>query len=78
MSIQDDRRENELITLFKLEKPLNLTRIGIDVFLAFNGQKVPFELKSTTQSSVTTVRDFGVEHIRKWQGKHWIFGFKDF
>lgn len=75
MSVQDDRRENELITLFQLEKPVNPTRSGIDAFLDVNGQKVPFELKSTTKSSVTTVRDFGLEHIRKWQGKHWLFGF---
>lgn len=75
MSVQDDRRENELIALFQLEKPRNPNRIGIDAFLNLNGQKIPFELKSTTQSSITTVRDFGIEHIRKWQGKHWLFGF---
>ena len=42
-----------------------------------DGQEISFELKSTTKSSVTTARDFGSEHIRKWQGKHWLFGFYD-
>ncbi|NET16164.1 MAG: hypothetical protein F6K08_26735, partial [Okeania sp. SIO1H6] len=42
-----------------------------------NKLKIPFELKSTTKTSVTTVRDFGPEHIKKWKGKHWLFGFYD-
>lgn len=75
MTVQDDRRENELIALFQLQKPPNATRSGIDAVLDLNGRSIPFELKSTTSSSVTTVRDFGLEHIRKWQGKHWLFGF---
>ncbi|MGB3240730.1 MAG: hypothetical protein WBB29_20760 [Geitlerinemataceae cyanobacterium] len=75
MSVQDDLREKELIILFQLERPVKPTRSGIDALLDLNGQKIPFELKSTTKSSVTTVRDFGLEHIRKWKGKHWLFGF---
>ena len=75
MTVQDDRRENELITLFQLQKPPNATRSGTDAILDLNGLLIPFELKSTTSSSVTTVRDFGLDHIKKWQGKHWLFGF---
>lgn len=75
MTVQDDRRENELIALFQLKKPPNATRGGIDAILDFNGLHIPFELKSTTSSSVTTARDFGLEHIKKWQRKHWLFGF---
>lgn len=75
MTVQDDRRENELIVLFQLQKPPNATRSGTDAILNLKGRSIPFELKSTTSSSVTTVRDFGLEHIRKWQGKHWLFGF---
>lgn len=75
MTVQDDRRENELITLFQLQRPPNATRGGIDAILDLKGLIIPFELKSTTSSSVTTVRDFGLDHIKKWQGKHWLFGF---
>lgn len=75
MTVQDDIRENQLINLFQLEKPPNPTRSGTDAILNLNGHIIPFELKSTTKSSVTTVRDFGLAHIRKWQGKHWLFGF---
>lgn len=74
-TVQDDRRENELITLFQLEKPANATRSGTDAILNFANQQLAFELKSTTKSSVTTVRDFSPDHINKWQGKHWLFGF---
>lgn len=75
MTVQDDRRENELIILFQLNRPPNATRGGIDAVLELDGLSIPFELKSTTSSSVTTVRDFGLDHIKKWQGKHWLFGF---
>lgn len=77
MTVQDDKRENELIELFQLEKPANASRSGTDAILNLNGQEIPFELKSSTKSSVTTVRDFSFEHIKKWQGKHWLFGFYD-
>lgn len=75
MTVQDDSREKELIDLFQLEKPTLASRIATDAILDLNGVKIPFELKSSTKSSVTTVRDFGREHIKKWQGKHWLFGF---
>ncbi len=75
MKVQYDSRENELIQLFNLERPVNLTRSGTDAILTFNTIKIPFELKSTTKTSVTTVRDFGPKNIKKWREKHWLFGF---
>ena len=74
MVIQDDSRETELIELFKLERPENSSRTDTDAYLNINGNKLPFELKSTTTGSVTTVRDFGPEHIKKWKKKHWLIG----
>ncbi len=77
MPVQDDVRENELIKLFNLRKPDNATRGGTDAVLDFEGKELEFELKSTTTGSVTTVRDFGPEHIKKWIGKHWLVGVYD-
>lgn len=77
MSVQDDRRENELIELFNLRKPQKPTRSGVDAILELDGREILFELKSTTKSSVTTVRDFSFDHVQKWQDKHWLFGFYD-
>jgi hypothetical protein len=64
MTVQDDRRENELIHLFELRKPDLPTRSGVDAVLDWNHQQIPFELKSSTKASVTTVRDFSPKHIR--------------
>lgn len=75
MAVQDDRREEEQIELFDLQRPSGRSRDGTDAELDIGGQVVEFELKSTTKNTVTTVRDFGMNHIRKWEGKHWIFGF---
>lgn len=60
----------ELIQLFHLERLANSTRSGTDAILTLNSLYIPFELKSTTKTSVTTVRDFGLEHIKKWRGQH--------
>ncbi len=73
MPIQDDSRETIQIDLFGLERPPNSNRSGIDAILVLeNGEEIPFELKTTTTGSVTTVRDFGPEHIIKWKNKHWL------
>ncbi len=74
-SFQDDYRESEMIELFKLVKDTYEGRSGVDAFLELEGNNIPFELKTTSKGSVTTVRDFGPAHIEKWQGKHWLFGF---
>lgn len=75
MGVQDDRREEEQIELFALNRPSGRSRDGTDAELEIDGKLIEFELKSTTKSSVTTVRDFGMNHLKKWEGKHWIFGF---
>jgi hypothetical protein len=75
MPVQDDVRERELIQLFNLRVPKNRKRGDTDAYLHIGKQKLPFELKSTTSSSVSTVRDFGADHISKWKDLHWIFGF---
>jgi len=64
-----------MIELFDLVQDVYEGRTGVDAFLELDGKKLPFELKTTSKTSVTTVRDFSPEHIQKWQGKHWLFGF---
>jgi len=76
VTVQDDVRELELIGLFELERP-DTGRSGTDAVLEIDGNVIEFELKSTTRGSVTTVRDFGPEHVNKWRGRHWLFGFYD-
>lgn len=76
MPTQDDIRENKLIDLFNLERPPVQTRHGVDAILNLDGNSYEFELKSvtTTGGAMTTVRDFGRDHIEKWKSKHWIVG----
>ncbi len=71
---QDDERENAMIELFGLYKADDEGRSGIDAFLEIDGKNLPFELKTTSTGSVTTVRDFGPDHIKKWKNKHWLIG----
>jgi hypothetical protein len=74
-NFQDDEREHKMRELFGLYKNEDEGRSGIDAFLDLNGQTIPFELKTTSNGSVTTVRDFGYDHIKKWKDKHWVIGF---
>ena len=74
-SFQDDQREHEMRELFGLIKGEAEGRSGIDAYLDLGSDLHPFELKTTSNGSVTTVRDFGHEHIRKWKNKHWLIGF---
>lgn len=74
MSFQDDQREEETRKLFRLQKDKNASRIGTDAVLKIKRKTKKFELKTTSTGSVTTVRDFGPDHIRKWKGKHWLIG----
>lgn len=76
-NFQDDGREEEMRILFGLYKDESEGRSGIDAYLELDDQLFPFELKTTSDrsKSVTTVRDFGPDHIKKWVGKHWLFGF---
>lgn len=75
MVVQDDARERQLIELFKLERIEGAGRADTDAKLVVEAVEIPFELKSSTDDSVTTVRDFGPEHVKKWERKHWLFGF---
>ena len=75
-SFQDDTRETEMRNLFDL-KPVE-GRSSTDAIMELSdGTILEFELKTTSDAarSVTTVRDFGPEHVRKWSTKHWIFAF---
>ena len=73
---QDDSREREMILMFNLSVPADRTRGGLDAELEVEEDRVvPFELKSSTGNSVSTVRDFGPEHIAKWRHLHWLFAF---
>jgi len=74
-NFQDDERENSMIQLFNLHKDEEEGRSGVDAYLDLDGEKVPFELKTTSKGSVTTVRDFGLSHVEKWKSKHWLIGF---
>lgn len=74
-NFQDDDREDAMIALFDLYKDKTEGRSGVDAFLKTDRKIIPFELKTTSQGSVTTVRDFGPDHIRKWENKHWLIGF---
>lgn len=76
MPAQDDAREQQMIDLFNLTVPPDRTRGGLDALLILDGiDPIPFELKSSTGTSVSTVRDFGPDHIAKWSRLHWLFAF---
>jgi len=62
---------------FNLERPAVWSRIGVDAELDIDGRRIPFELKSTTKGSVSTVRDLSPRHISAWRGKHWLIAFYD-
>jgi len=73
MAVQDDQRELAQIELFGLQKPEGEGRSGVDAILQLeDGQEILFELKSMTDKSVTTARDFGHDHIKKWRNKHFL------
>lgn len=79
MPVQDDERERELARVFNLHWDPDHQRGGGDAELVINinGQSYQFEVevKSTTGFSVSTARDVGMEHIRKWRSKLFVIGF---
>lgn len=79
MPAQDDVRERQMIDRFNLVVPDDRGRSDIDAYLPMPAldTPLPFELKSTTKDSVSTVRDFGPQHIAKWRTLHWLFAFYD-
>ena len=74
-NFQDDEREQAMRMLFDLYKDESEGRSGVDAYLDLDGMTIPFELKTTSRGSVTTVRDFGPDHIEKWRDRHWLIGF---
>lgn len=66
-----------MVDRFNLVVPEGRARGGIDAHLELDelDEPVQFELKSTSTKSVSTVRDFGPEHIMKWRRLHWLFAF---
>lgn len=66
---QDREREDLLVKMFDLT-PANKNRIGIDAIDEF---KNSYELKTTTKSGVSTARDVGLNHLKKWRNLYWIF-----
>lgn len=66
-----------MVDRFNLVVPEGRARGGIDAHLELDelDEPVQFELKSTSTKSVSTVRDFGPEHIVKWRKLHWLFAF---
>jgi len=85
VAAQDDAREREMRTLFNLVRAPDAGRSDVDALLELKGRSVPselrgqridFELKSATggRPNISTVRDFGLHHVRKWRKLHWLFG----
>lgn len=79
MAVQDDRRETEIRKVLRLRP--GRSRSGVDAYLEFVRGGIryaaPLELKSTTTGSVSTARDVGPPHIKKWRDRVWLFGFYD-
>jgi len=68
---QDDKRELAMKRAFDLAEGEG--RGGTDAFLKVGRDSLPFELKSSTGNSYSTVRDFGPDHALKWRRHHWLF-----
>ena len=80
MAVQDDKREKLMCKLLGLRR--GKSRGGVDAHYDISGAgsrriSVPVELKSTTNNSVSTARDVGMNHIVKWRRRVWVFGFFD-
>jgi hypothetical protein len=79
MTVQDDIRERELCRLFNLQWNPGHQRDGTDAHfnVEINGANVsvPVEVKSTTGDTVSTARDVGMAHIKKWRSRLWVIGF---
>jgi hypothetical protein len=79
MTVQDDERERELVRTFNLAWNPDHQRAGVDALLSVTvaGQqhRLEVEVKSSTGTTVSTARDVGMEHIRKWRCKLFVIGF---
>ena len=75
---QDDKREQEQLRIFGLRQDPDSSREDNDAILDLSGfESQRIELKTTTKTSLTTARDFGVSHIQNWRGKHILASFYD-
>ena len=68
--VQDNRREDQMRTLFGLKKRVGAGRIDEDAIDEFGN---PFELKSATKGGVSSARDVGPHTLEKWRKLYWIF-----
>lgn len=79
MTVQDDQRERELVRMFNLHWDPTHQRAGVDATLDLIVDRrlcrFEVEVKSTTNKTVSTARDVGMEHIQKWRRKLFIIGF---
>jgi hypothetical protein len=79
MTVQDDERERELVRMFNLSWDPAHQRAGIDAALTMEigaqRIRIDVEVKSTTGATVSTARDVGVEHIRRWRRMFFVVGF---
>lgn len=79
MPVQDDERERELVRMFNLAWDPAHQRDGVDAILdvEVDGRvlRLQVEVKSTTGATVSTARDVGMNHIRKWRSKLFVIGF---
>jgi hypothetical protein len=75
---QDDVRERELVNLFNLAWDPDHQRHGNDATLTVEASGIQYsidvEVKSTTNYSVGTARDVGLDHIEKWRRKFFVIG----
>ena len=65
--VQDDRRQRQLAEICGLK--LSSKRGGPDAYDEWDN---PYELKSTTKTSVTTARDVGIHTLQHWRAMYWI------
>ncbi|UCV01008.1 hypothetical protein [Acidovorax radicis] len=79
MPVQDDERERELVRMFNLNWDPAHQRAGVDAVLdvEVNGENFRFdvEVKSSTGTTVSTARDVGMDHIKKWRRMLFVIGF---
>ena len=79
MTVQDDERERELVRMFNLSWDPAHQRAGVDAALLIEvgaqRMRLDVEVKSTTGATVSTARDVGIEHIRRWRKMFFVVGF---
>lgn len=81
MPVQDDAREQELVREFNLHWDPDHQRSGVDANLDIEvgGRtlRIDVEVKSTTRKGVSTARDVGLDHIKRWRRMFFVIGTYD-